>query len=160
MKTADVYFQIDGQQDVIDNPTQFLIDSGLLFAINRSVLHPLGLTLYVGPGDDRMSTEQLVAHIMKTDDPEGFVYSKEDLERAARKMMDWVTAHVDGEGMARRIDALGDVVQVSQCELDAVEAHKAEMVRNVTDRLDLSNEELQTGLHSLANMKRREQEDK
>ena len=36
-----------GELKRIDNPGQFLMDTGLLFEINRRILHPLGLALEV-----------------------------------------------------------------------------------------------------------------
>lgn len=36
----------------IENPVDFLRDSGILFEINRQVLHPLGMELHLRPDDD------------------------------------------------------------------------------------------------------------
>ncbi|MBT8402621.1 MAG: hypothetical protein KJP18_02110 [Gemmatimonadetes bacterium] len=36
----------------IDNPVEFLIDNGILFEVNRQVLHPLGLELHFRLDDD------------------------------------------------------------------------------------------------------------
>jgi hypothetical protein len=40
----------------IENPVQFLVDNGILFEVNRQVLHPLGLELHFRLDDNGMIT--------------------------------------------------------------------------------------------------------
>jgi hypothetical protein len=65
---------------MIDDPiAAFLLDSGLLFEINRRVLHPLGLALEVS--DDRISGIWDCRS-----DPEGIYFDDETFEAGVRKL--------------------------------------------------------------------------
>lgn len=56
--------------------TKFLLDNGLIFEINRRVLHPFGLALVVDI--DRENRRQLaITALAETEDPEGFLYDAE-----------------------------------------------------------------------------------
>lgn len=57
-------------------PEKFLMDTGLLFEINRKVLHPFGLALAVNVDDERdiITKFEIIDH---RDDLEGIVYSEE-----------------------------------------------------------------------------------
>jgi hypothetical protein len=67
---------------------QRLHDEGLLFAINRLVLHPLGLAL--GVRGNRVADTVIVRGLVlfSTDDPEGIVFANatDVLERALTKL--------------------------------------------------------------------------
>jgi hypothetical protein len=55
---------------------KFLIDNGLIFEINRKVLHPLGMALVVDI--DRNSKRQLaITALLETEDQEGFIFDEE-----------------------------------------------------------------------------------
>jgi hypothetical protein len=55
---------------------KYLIDSGLIFEINRKVLHPLGLAMVVDI--DRNNKSQIaITALIKTEDQEGFLYDEE-----------------------------------------------------------------------------------
>lgn len=67
----------------IDNPVQFLIDNGLLFEINRQVLHPLGLELHL-----RLNDENRLVGIDLLDNrpsPEPIYFSPEAFEEGRQK---------------------------------------------------------------------------
>lgn len=56
--------------------TKFLLDNGLIFEINRRVLHPFGLALVVDIDKDNRRQLAITA-LAETDDPEGFIYDSE-----------------------------------------------------------------------------------
>lgn len=78
-----------------------LRESGLLHEINRLVLHPLGLAMYVHTSADRVGVFDM------RDDPEGVYYAEQTLspEKATA-----VANLIEQRGPAR-IEALGYVVQ-------------------------------------------------
>jgi hypothetical protein len=55
---------------------KFLIDNGLIFEINRKVLHPLGLAMIVDI--DRNNKRKLsITGLAETEDEDGFIYDEE-----------------------------------------------------------------------------------
>ncbi len=60
----------------VKNYARFLLDNGLIFEINRKVLHPLGYALVVDvdPEDHRKIA---IDGLYETDDPEGFIFDSE-----------------------------------------------------------------------------------
>lgn len=58
-----------------DEVIKFLIDNGLIFEINRKVLHPLGLAMFAEV--DRSNKKKLILLIQETDDLDGFIYDEE-----------------------------------------------------------------------------------
>lgn len=62
----------------------FLIKTGLLFQINRDILHPVGLALEAEEDDNG---DFILKNLWDLrNDPEGVVYSPEAFERAQRKL--------------------------------------------------------------------------
>jgi hypothetical protein len=60
----------------VKNFARFLVDNGLVFEINRQVLHPLGLAMIVDV--DRNNRKQLgVTALAETEDETGFLYDEE-----------------------------------------------------------------------------------
>jgi hypothetical protein len=55
---------------------KFLIDKGLVFEINRKVLHPLGLALIIDL-DPQNKKRLIITGILETQDQEGFLYDDE-----------------------------------------------------------------------------------
>ena len=55
---------------------RYLVDNGLIFEINRRVLHPLGLALAVDM-DSKDRRKLAITDLFETPDPEGFIYDKE-----------------------------------------------------------------------------------
>ena len=63
-------------------PTQFLKDSGLLFEINRSVLHPLGLTLQVDADGN--------VELLQTDDPAGMTFTADTFLDGESRLLEYM----------------------------------------------------------------------
>ena len=55
---------------------RFLVDNGLVFEINRKVLHPLGLAMIVDV-DPKNRRQLAITALIETEDDEGFVYDEE-----------------------------------------------------------------------------------
>ncbi len=88
---------------------KFLLDSGLLFEINRRVLHPLGLALVV-IYDEETDTATLSQELWEVDDPEGIIFDDDLLVPAEARLK----AYMDKEGDAKHLQrkkTLGYVVQ-------------------------------------------------
>lgn len=66
---------------VVEHPEKFLLSTGLLYNINRTVLHPLGLSLTVTVSEDT-GEEDATVHVTlhQTDDLEGFKFPEEQIE--------------------------------------------------------------------------------
>ena len=69
---------------IVDNPEHFLHDSGLLFHINRSILHPLGYSLSVMV-EDSEDIETVLFMLHETDDPKGFIIDQKEIQAMAAK---------------------------------------------------------------------------
>lgn len=68
----------------MNNFAKFMLDNGLVWEINRKVLHPLGLAMIVDV--DRNNRRQLkVIDLAETEDKEGFLYDAEAFEVGKEK---------------------------------------------------------------------------
>ena len=70
----------------IEDPVTFLLDTGLLFEINRQILHPFGLALGVMPSE---GTNKEVGEFTiwdEREDPEGIVFSPDSFVRGVEKL--------------------------------------------------------------------------
>lgn len=96
----------------IKNPIEYLRNTGLLFEINRQVLHPLGLALSVQlPEDGEQESEIGIINIWdSTDDPEGIVYGAKTFLSGLEKFQKYMDEEGDAR-MAKRYDELGYYVQ-------------------------------------------------
>lgn len=56
--------------------TRYLVENGLLFEINRKVLHPLGLSMVVDV-DFKNKKQIAITGIAETEDEEGFLFDSE-----------------------------------------------------------------------------------
>lgn len=92
----------------IDNPGVFLSDTGLLFEINRTLLHPLGLALEVTVEDDGSSRLSGIQDFR--DDPEGLYFLDGDVSECAEKLKRFMASFGTAKHAQRRA-ALGYVVQ-------------------------------------------------
>lgn len=94
----------------IKNSARFLLDSGLLFEINRKVLHPLGLALHVELDDDS-HTKVLFSDVLDSrEDPEGFIFSPESFEDGIEKLEKYMAE--EGQKMLEsRMAKLGYLIQ-------------------------------------------------
>jgi hypothetical protein len=90
------------------NPGEFLRKSGLLFAINHLVLHPFGLALGVNAGGEGREG-QTVGVVGSTKDPEGNVYSQEELEAGAATLREFCKERM--EQVLLRLSRLGFIIQ-------------------------------------------------
>ena len=91
----------------VPNPGVFLLETGLLYEINRTILHPLGLALEVEIDKDGSRVGGLWDF---RDDPEGIIYGKKMLEAGEAKYMKYMKS-VGVAKMKSREAALGFVVQ-------------------------------------------------
>jgi hypothetical protein len=95
----------------VKDPSKFLRDSGLLFEINRQVLHPFGLALAVLEKPDSPSGE--VAEILLwdyRDEKEGVVYGTDTFVSGITKLSDMLESFGVNK-LEERKEELGYVVQ-------------------------------------------------
>lgn len=92
----------------IKNTAQFLLDSGLLFEINRQILHPFGLALPVEIDDDGKAAFGEIIDFRS--DPEGFVYDEEAFEVGKIKYSQFL-AEFGNERLETRRELLGYIIQ-------------------------------------------------
>jgi len=89
---------------------RFLLDHGILFEINRKVLHPLGLVLVVDV-DWEDEKKLVITGLHSTDDDlEGIVFDPETFEEGRKRYQEFL----EEEGQARldaRAQRIGFVVQ-------------------------------------------------
>ena len=84
----------------MNNFVKFMVDNGLIFEINRRVLHPLGLAMIADI--DRNNRKQLsIAALEETDDEEGFLYDGESFNVGRDKYQKFL----DKKGGQERLDA-------------------------------------------------------
>lgn len=92
-------------------PLEELLDMGLIFEINRQILHPLGMAIAVEVDPDNPDFESRFAGVWDSrDDPEGFIFDEELLVDSLKKFRDYM----EREGFAKlekRKQLLGYVVQ-------------------------------------------------
>lgn len=96
----------------IKDPITFLRSSGLLFEINRQVLHPFGLALAVQlPDEDDARQEEGVIQILDSrEDKEGFVYDEESFIHGIEKMNSLLEEFGSAK-LEERVEELGYIVQ-------------------------------------------------
>lgn len=86
--------------------TDFLYEKGLLFAINRTVLNPLGLTLLVGS-----ESNEPVISLIRHEDPSTASYTKKELLQGAILYDSYLTEEGGNDQSAIRLEKLGYVIQ-------------------------------------------------
>lgn len=84
------------------NPGVFLSNAGLMFEINRTLLHPIGRALATDENGD--------VSMLYTDDSEGIVYEADDFTRASKKLQIFMEQEAE-ERFASRENELGFIVQ-------------------------------------------------
>lgn len=87
-------------------PLQFLKENGLLFEMNRAVLHPLGLTLQI---DDDGRVE-----LLRTDDPAGMVFPANAFIEGESRMLEYMAK----EGSSRLASRQAFLRYVEQTDPD------------------------------------------
>jgi len=91
---------------------QFLMDSGMLFEINRQILHPLGLALCVDVDEDTGEVKGFGGLWDARDDPEGIIYEPEPFRAGTLKSSEYREKF--GRAAARsRFAALGFLKQTA-----------------------------------------------
>lgn len=95
----------------IKNEARFLLDAGLLFEINRKVLHPLGLAMVIEV-DDSNRRKVKISGILKTDDSEGFLYDEETFKEGQQKYQEFLERE-GSAALASRQAKTGFIVQES-----------------------------------------------
>lgn len=95
----------------IDGHVRYLVDNGLIFEINRKVLHPLGLALVVGVHPDNQKWLSIEGvYKVDEDDKEGFVFDEETYRVGSEKFDHFLER--EGQSMLdSRLETLGYVVQ-------------------------------------------------
>jgi len=91
----------------IDNPVEFLRENGILFEINRQVLHPLGLAV-----DVRLDDSGGIAEVELTDNrdhPDAICFSAEEFNDGRSRYGDYLAAR--GRQNIQKRRRLGMVVQ-------------------------------------------------
>jgi hypothetical protein len=88
---------------------KFLVDSGLVFEINRKVLHPLGLSIIVDV--DRNNRKQLSIIGIQTEDEEGFVYDSESFLHGVEKYNKFLEKSGSEEKLLARKEKYGFIEQ-------------------------------------------------
>ena len=83
-------------------------DSGLLFAVNHKVLHPLGLALEVAINEEGEYRFGGVKDYR--DDPEGMLYHESTLQNGAAKLKQYMDERGDKD-IEDRVAALGYTIQ-------------------------------------------------
>ena len=79
---------------------RFLVDNGLIFEINRKVLHPLGLAMIVDV-DPKNRRQLAITALVETEDDTGFVYDSE----AFAVGLDKYQKFLEKKGGQERLDA-------------------------------------------------------
>jgi hypothetical protein len=87
---------------------KYLHESGLLFEINRQILHPLGLLLSFKPSTSSTTPEELI--IFQTEDDEGFLFPEEAFSEGAAKFSLYLKS-IGNERLEKRVKAKGFVRQ-------------------------------------------------
>lgn len=92
----------------ITEAVQFLYDNGLLFEINRQVLHPLGYALRVIVDENTGEAFQL--DMVQTSEQDGIIFGTVSFNEGYVKLEKFMTT-VGLDKMERRLETLGYIVQ-------------------------------------------------
>ena len=87
-----------------------LTDDGLLFEINRRVLHPLGMALALSWGDENTDREPSSVILYKTNDPEGIIFAPETFREGDGKFQKFLNL-IGGHRLAERNALVGFLEQ-------------------------------------------------
>lgn len=93
-----------------------LTDDGLLFEINRQVLHPLGLSLAVMVNPSNQSAPESLA-LLETDDDEGVLFPEDRFIEGATKFSSFMKRSGESR-IAARIQTIGFIRQSRSDQLD------------------------------------------
>jgi hypothetical protein len=94
---------------------KFLIDNGIIFEINRTILHPVGLELVVETSFDNRRKLSITG-LEETEDEDGFIYDDESFDLNSQQFGQFV------QSKKSRIDhrkkSLGFIVQKEKANLE------------------------------------------
>jgi len=112
------------------DPASYLVDTGLLFEINRRILHPYGLAMAVSFPDglqehDKTATSAPILLWDNRDDPEGVYFAPETFKEGAAKLSITVETFKNVGKFETRRKALGYVIQGMSPDQTAQRAYKA-----------------------------------
>lgn len=105
----------------IKDPCQFLLDSGLLFAINNQLLHPFGMAIAIKINDD--DTKEFGGIWDYRSDPEGLLYDDETLKSGIEKLEKFME-EFGTDKLQQRMDSLGFIVQEPEKEKPKLKIRK------------------------------------
>lgn len=91
-------------------PLKELLDMGLIFEINRRILHPLGMALSIEIEEDADDEGKFGGVWDSRDDPEGFEFGDEIFVEGLKKYEEYMKSEGD-QKLAARVAALGYVIQ-------------------------------------------------
>lgn len=92
----------------ISQAAKFLLDNGLLFEINRKILHPVGLALEIDVNDKDKAVFGPLWDCRE--DPEGIIYDEEVLADGFEKLNKFMEEH-GNHRLETRKENLGYVIQ-------------------------------------------------
>lgn len=95
-------------------PLRTLLDDGLLFEINRRVLHPFGMALTLCLEDDHPDGEPVSVKLMSTGDPDGIVFTPGTFTEGESRF----EAFMEREGLGRMAARRGILRFVEQESAD------------------------------------------
>lgn len=93
----------------LDNPVKYLYDSGLLFAINHQLLHPLGLAFDIIV-DEKTGEVELGGVWDYRDHPEGILFKDETLIHGMEKLSKFMEEFGNNK-LQERYNELGFIQQ-------------------------------------------------
>jgi hypothetical protein len=92
----------------VTNPGKFLVESGLLFKINREILHPLGLAITITLDNEDKTIS--INILDKRTDPEGILFTDAALDVGIEKLQNYMNKHGNAAIDSRRLN-LGFKIQ-------------------------------------------------
>jgi hypothetical protein len=95
----------------IKDVAKFLLDNGLVFEINRRILHPFGLALSVEVDDDD-DDKVVFDAVLSIDDEEGWLFDPESFEEGSTKYARFLEKNE--ERLVKRESKLGYIIQEKQ----------------------------------------------
>lgn len=87
---------------------KFLIDNGIIFEINRTILHPVGLELLVETSFDNRRKLSITG-LEETEDEDGFIYDDESFELNSQQFAQFIESRKSRINTRKK--SLGFVVQ-------------------------------------------------
>ena len=107
--SKEVEEKTEMSEEIKTTDMTFIKDSGLLFEINRRVLHPFGLAISVR--EDVLTDEWVVANVWDyRDDEEGMIFEEETFQHGLDKLNKFME-NIGNEKLRKRKELLGYVIQ-------------------------------------------------